>query len=130
MTDFRPMKSQFDHEKLNVYQDAIGFVSWVDELLEGIPKSLAVYNQLDRTSTSIPLNIAEGNGSYTEADRYRFFDIARGSALECTACLDLLIAKTRMDSAESGKARRMKGRGITITSRITNMSRNDGVSQC
>ncbi|HMP90857.1 MAG TPA: four helix bundle protein, partial [Kiritimatiellia bacterium] len=58
--------------------------------------------QLDRASTSIPLNIAEGNGMYTEADRCRFFDIARGTALECPACLDVMIAKKRMDSTESG----------------------------
>jgi four helix bundle protein len=98
------MNTHFDHEKLDVYQDAVGFVSWVDELLEGIPKNLAVYNQLDRASTSIPLNIAEGNGKYTAADRCRFFDIARGSALECAACLDVLVAKKRIDSANSGKA--------------------------
>ena len=100
----RTMKTHFDHEKLDVYQDAIGFVSRVDELIEGIPKSLAVYNQLDRASTSIPLNIAEGNGKYTAADRCRFFDIARGSALECAACLDVLVAKKRIDSADAGKA--------------------------
>src|SRR6056297_1868399 len=98
------LKTHFDHEKLDVYQDAIDFVSWVDELLEGIPKSLAVYNQLDRASTSIPLNIAEGNGKYTAADRCRFFDIARGSALKCAACLDVLVAKKRIDSANAGKA--------------------------
>ncbi len=98
------MKTLFDHEKLDVYQNAIGFVSWVDELLEGIPKSLAVYNQLDRASTSIPLNIAEGNGKYTAPDRCRFFDIARGSALECAACLDVLVAKKQMASADDGKA--------------------------
>jgi four helix bundle protein len=98
------MKPHFDHEKLDVYQDSIGFVCWVDALLEGIPKSLAVYNQLDRASTSIPLNIAEGNGKYSPADRCRFFDIARGSALECAACLDVLVAKKRMDSADDGKA--------------------------
>ncbi len=98
------MKTLFDHEKLNVYQDAIGFVSWADELLETIPKSLAVHNQLDRASTSIPLNIAEGNGKYTAPDRCRFFDIARGSALECAACLDLLVAKMRIVSADDGKA--------------------------
>ncbi len=97
------MKTQFDHEKLDVYQNAIEFVSWVDELLEGIPKSLAVHNQLDRASTSIPLNIAEGNGKYTAADRCRFFDIARGSALECAACLYVLVAKKRINSADSGK---------------------------
>jgi len=98
------MKTHFDHEKLDVYQNAIGFVSWVEELLKIIPKSLAVYNQLDRASTSIPLNIAEGNGKYTAPDRCRFFDIARGSALECAACLDVLVAKKRIDSADTGKS--------------------------
>ncbi len=55
LTTWPPMmKTHFDHETLDVYQDAIGFVSRVDDLLEGIPKSLAVHNQLDRASTSIP----------------------------------------------------------------------------
>lgn len=97
------MKTQFDHEKLDVYRDAISFVAWVDSLLEGLPKGLAVCSQLDRASTSVPLNIAEGNGKYTPADRCRFFDIARGSALECAACLDVLDARKRIDSAEAGK---------------------------
>ena len=98
------LKASFDHEKLDVYQESIRFVSWVNELLEKVPKSLAVHNQLDRASTSIPLNIAEGNGKYTPADRCRFFDIARGSALECAACLDVLVAKKRMGQADSGKS--------------------------
>ena len=97
------MKTSFDHEKLDVYQESIRFVSWGDELLEKVPKSLAVHNQLDRASTSIPLNIAEGNGKYTAADRCRFFDIARGSALECAACLDVLAAKKRIEQTDTGK---------------------------
>ncbi|NOZ38780.1 MAG: four helix bundle protein [Planctomycetes bacterium] len=84
---------KFDHEKLKVYQKSIQFVDWSTDLLSCVPKSCAVYNQFDRASTSIPLNLAEGNGKYTSADRCRYFDIARGSALECAACLDVLIAK-------------------------------------
>lgn len=87
------MKTHFDHEKLNVYQEAIRFVVWASELLDEVPKRLAVHNQLDRASTSIPLNLAEGNGKYTSPDRGRFFDISRGSAVECAACLDVLCAK-------------------------------------
>jgi len=97
------MNTNFDHEKLNVYQEAIKFVVWADELLEALPKNLAVHSQLDRASTSIPLNIAEGNGKYTSPDRCRFFDIARGSALECAACLDVLVAKKRLVQAGPGK---------------------------
>lgn len=98
------MRTSFDHEKLEVYQKAIMFISWVDSLLGKIPKSLAVYNQLERAATSIPLNIAEGNGRYTAADRCRYLDIARGSALECAACLDVLVARKLIESADEGKA--------------------------
>ena len=96
---------EFDHEKLTVYQDSIRFVAWADELLGSIQKSNAIHNQLARGSTSIPLNIAEGNGKHTSADRCRFFDTARGSTLECAACLDVLVATGRIESstAESGK---------------------------
>lgn len=95
----------FDHEKLNVYQEAIRFVAWVSELFESVPKSVAAHNQLDRSSTSIPLNIAEGNGKFTSADRCRFFDISRGSALESSACLDVLCAKKIISGnvADEGK---------------------------
>ena len=83
----------FDHEKLHVYQASIEFLVWLEKILERIPKRAAVYDQLDRASTAIPLNIAEGNGKFTQRDRCRFFDIARGSALECAAALDVVAAK-------------------------------------
>ena len=98
------MNTSFDHEKLSVYQESIKFVVWSDEILETLPKTLAVHGQLDRAATSISLNIAEGNGKYTAADRCRFFDLARGSALECAASLDVLVAKKRLVEAGPGKA--------------------------
>ena len=52
------MKTSFDLEKLDVYQDSIRFVAYVDELLEEVPKSLAVHNQLDRASFAAPLPVA------------------------------------------------------------------------
>jgi four helix bundle protein len=91
------MEFVFDHEKLEVYQRSIDFVAWADSLLERIPKSLAAHDQLDRSSTSIPLNIAEGNGKWQPLDRCRFFDIARGSAVESAAALDVLVAKKRIE---------------------------------
>ena len=87
------MIPQFDHEKLNVYHEALAFVGCATELLKRIPKGLAVHGQLDRASTAIPLNIAEGTGKFTAPDRCRYYDTARGSALECAACLDVLVVK-------------------------------------
>lgn len=97
---------QFDHEKLSVYQSAIKFVAWTSDLLDNVPTSLAVHNQLDRASTSIPLNIVEGDGKHTAADRCRYFDNSRGSALECAACLDMLLARGRItvSVADEGKS--------------------------
>ncbi len=94
------MPSRFDHEKLNVYQRSLQFVVWTTELLERIPTKLAAHGQIERASTSIPLNIAEGNGRYSASDRCRFFDIARGSALECAAALDVLVARKILTEKE------------------------------
>ena len=95
------MQIIFDHDKLQVYQAAIQLVGWADTILQKVPKGLAVSGQLDRASTSIPLNIAEGNGKFTAADRCKFFDIARGSALESAACLDVLLAKKQITEPET-----------------------------
>jgi four helix bundle protein len=90
----------FDHEKLIAYQRSIQFVAWSSQLLEKLPSKLAVVDQLDRASTSVPLNLAEGNAKYTAPDRCRYFDTARGSALECAACLDVLVAKAKCSAEE------------------------------
>jgi four helix bundle protein len=102
MTTTKPF---FDHEKLIAYQRSIQFVAWSSPLLEKLPPKLAVSDQLDRASTSVPLNIAEGNAKYTAPDRCRYFDTARGSALECAACLDVLVAKGKCttEQIQSGK---------------------------
>ena len=87
------MKIYFDHEKLDVYREAINFCGWVGEFLASISAKAAAKDQLDRASTSIRLNIAEGNGKFSAKDRARFFEMARGSALECAACLDVLLVR-------------------------------------
>ena len=87
----------FDHEKLEVYQSAIAFCAWAGELIDRLPR-IAARDQLDRTSTSIPLNIAEGNAKFSAADRSRYFEIARGSAVECASCLDVLVARKATDA--------------------------------
>jgi four helix bundle protein len=87
------MKTHFDHEKLDVYREAIAFCGWVGESLASISAKAAAKDQLNRASTSIPLNIAEGNRKFSARDRARFFEMARGSTLECAACLDVLLVR-------------------------------------
>lgn len=101
---------QFDHEKLQVYQLELEFISWLTDLFTEIqaakvPRLTEVIDQLDRGSLSALLNTAEGNGRRASQQRVRFFDDARGSATECAACLDALVAKRacKADRVEKGK---------------------------
>lgn len=90
------------HEKLDVYRLSIGYVAWVYEKanrLKGVHRPAR--DQWLRASQSIPLNIAEGNGKTTEADRRRYFEIARGSAVECAAIQDVLVVGKALDEGES-----------------------------
>src|SRR6266480_7018920 len=87
------MKIYFDHEKLDVYREAIDFCGWAGDFLAAISAKAAAKVQLHCASTSMPLNIAEGNGKFSARDRARFLEMARGSALECAACLDVLFVR-------------------------------------
>ena len=116
----------FDHEKLQVYQRSVNFVEWTTPILEKLPKAMAVQGQLDRASTSIPLNLAEGNGKYTSADRCRFFDIARGSALECAACLDVTVARKILLDSEIRPGKELL---LEIVSMIVGLIKNNSPSR-
>lgn len=62
-------------------------------------------DQLDRASISCVLNIAEGAGRTSPRERARFYTIARGSAVECLACLDLLELEVTLKSLPEARDR-------------------------
>jgi four helix bundle protein len=109
----------FGHERLDVYRLAIGYVAWVYETAEklnGIHRPAR--DQWLRASQSIPLNIAEGNGKATEADRRRFFEIARGSTLECAAIQDVLVAGKALSPEENNKRKVELDRVVAMLTRL------------
>ena len=82
----------FDHEKLDVYRLALEYVAESFRIAKGLSGlHRHARDQWLRAAQSIPLNIAEGNGKRSLKDRSRFLDIARGSALECSAIQDVLL---------------------------------------
>jgi four helix bundle protein len=81
----------FDFEKLAVYQairklnkQVLPFILRHKEIDPEIKK------QWKRSTTGIALNIAEGNGRLSEADKRHFFTIARGSTYESVATLQVV----------------------------------------
>jgi four helix bundle protein len=67
-------------------------------------KRVELSDQLDRASLSAALNIAEGAGLSTPRARVRHYAIARGSAVECLACLDLLELEACVASLPEARA--------------------------
>jgi four helix bundle protein len=107
------------HEKLDVYRLSVGYVAWVYEKANGLNGvQRTARDQWLRASQSIPLNIAEGNGKTAEADRRRYFEIARGSALECAAIQDVLVVGKALDQAESRKRKIELDRMAAMLSRL------------
>ena len=112
---------RFDHEKLDVYQLAVEFLALVGRMVDSGPLSkcrLSAVKHLDDASQSIANNIAEGNGKRSTADRARYLEIARGSALECAACLDGLVARERLSVDQVRTAKALLIRIVSMLSRM------------
>lgn len=79
-----------DHEQLDVYQVALGVARWA--AVQAIPAQRKhLRDQLVRAADSVVLNIAEGTGHDRGSDaRRNHYRIARGSAAEVAAVLDLV----------------------------------------
>ncbi len=96
----------FDHERLDVYRRALDFVVAANTIRACLPNGRgALADQLNRASVSIPLNIAEGAGEFAGREKARFYRIARRSATECAAILDVaarldLVGQAQIDAAK------------------------------
>ena len=108
----------FGHEKLDVYRAAIEYVGWAYRLCERLKAHRNAKDQLLRASQAIPLNIAEGNGKATNGDRRRYFEIARGSALECAAVQDVLEICGALTESENNEAKRVLDRIVAMLTKL------------
>ena len=108
----------FGHEQLDVYRAAIEYVGWPFRLCEQLQAHRNAKEQLLRASQAIPLNSAEGNGKATDGDRRRYFEIARGSALECGAIQDVLEVCGGLSQAENREAKILLDRIVAMLTRL------------
>src|SRR5512141_575906 len=81
---------RYNHRRLDAYQVALEFIRWRQANIRHLPRGSNLGDQLDRAASSIALNIAEGSGESSPAERARFFRFARRSATECDAALDVI----------------------------------------
>lgn len=94
----------FRFENLEVYQKAVAFAINISKITDFLPKgNYYLTDQINRSALSISLNIAEGNGRFTQKDRNNFFYIARGSAFECVPLLKILNIKSHINEEQYSK---------------------------
>ena len=105
----------FDHEKLDVYQAAIDFVILINTVVENLPRGRAyIADQLQRAGASVPLNIAEGSGEFSANEKIRFYRMAKRSATECAAILDICRRLEIIDENNYSKLRELLMRIVSM----------------
>lgn len=109
------------HEKLDVYRCSIEFLAIAMAIVDALPRGHAsLADQLKRGAMSVPLNIAEAAGKPTTADKKRFSGMARGSAMECGAILDVCSVLGVAGRQEIEQGKRLL---VRVVSMLTKMCR-------
>jgi four helix bundle protein len=109
----------FAHERLDVYGAAIAFLALVDEMIEFLPKGRGhLADQLERAATSITFNVAEGAGEFASHEKARIYRIARRSATECAAILDVCRARELVDGARLDGGRELLLRIVAMLTKM------------
>jgi len=116
-----PDATQLDAERLDVFHVAVefqavaaGFADKADAILR---------DQLLRASVSVVLNLSEGAGRRSRADKARFYFMARGSASESGAILHLLRARGVVTDAEYAASRKLVVRIVQMLTRLAGRTR-------
>lgn len=88
----------FDFEKLEVYRKAKAFNKEILQFLrDGGAIDSYLRDQLKRASISIVINIAEGSGKFSKADKRNFYTTSRGSVYECVSLLELILGDNQIE---------------------------------
>ena len=95
------------YRKLNAYIEAKKLVQMTYAYLKAFPKEeqYALCDQLRRAVISVPSNIAEGMGRYSDKEQSHFLEIAFGSLMEVSAQIDIAkdldyITQNDLDAAD------------------------------
>ena len=94
------------YKELIVWQKSMELVKEIYSLVKKLPKdeTYSLSDQMRRAATSIPSNIAEGNGRKSQVEYARFLDIARGSQFELETQLHICIMLDFLTENETQKA--------------------------
>jgi four helix bundle protein len=107
-------EGDFAHERLDAYKVALKLVVWFHHFLGKADIGASYVKRLDKGTTSLVLNIAEGNGRFSEADQTRFLDIAHTCAMRVAACLDVLVVRRQVQSQQIAEGKQLLARVVPL----------------
>ena len=107
------------YEQLEVYQRALDFVELSLKTIGQLPAGYAeLRSQWKRAAFSIALNIAEGAGKSGIGDKRRFYEIAKGSAMESGAICDILYRAKVLDAQDHQVLKTLLYRIVSMLSKM------------
>ncbi len=113
------MTFELEYERLDVYKCALALAGACLRLIEALPRGNSeLADQLRRAAISIPLNIAEGIGKPSVSERRRYHAIARGSAMEVGAIVDVLRLHGFLDERASQEAKELCARVVAMLTKM------------
>jgi four helix bundle protein len=117
MNDQSETQAYLPHERLDVYHLALEFRRSLAPLAK-VRGIAPLREQLFRAADSVVLNIAEGAGRNSRSDKQRHYEIAKGSASESAAALDLLHSGGFLDDSAYQERREIVIRIVQMLSRL------------
>jgi four helix bundle protein len=87
---------KFGYEDLDVWSRAVDFAVKVIELVETVDtgrRHYRLFEQIEASSTSVSMNLAEGKGRNSKKEFVQFCYIARGSLYETITLLEIFRRK-------------------------------------
>jgi len=105
-----------DAEKLEVYALALELHAFAASKVPTLSRVLK--DQLERSSLSVVLNIAEGGGRRSRKDKSRHYTYARGSATEVAASFDVLKIRKLAPASECARGRTLAIRVVQMLTKL------------
>jgi four helix bundle protein len=108
-----------DFENLDVYRCAIEFLRLALRVASNLPRGESELRaQLRTAAMPVTLNIAEGTGKPSPADRAHAHAIARGSAMECGALVDVCAIAGYISAADARNGKDLIVRTVAMLSKM------------
>ena len=108
----------FGYENLDVWNKAVDFAVSVVETVDNIStnrKHYRLLEQIESSSTSVSMNLAEGKGRFSKKEFIQYCYIARGSLYETMTLLEIF---RRVKWISDSQIQSLNSDGIQIASMI------------